>query len=67
MKHPNVKGPLLALLLVLLLTHPLVRIADKVDRLIGVPVLYLYFFGVWLLLIVVIYRAHGRSRSGGHG
>lgn len=43
----------LGILLALLLVYPLVTIADRQALYLGVPVLYWYVFGVWILVIIL--------------
>jgi hypothetical protein len=53
----DLKGQRLAALAVLgwlLLTQPLLSIVDHPARIFGVPVLYAWIFGVWMLLIVLM-------------
>ncbi|MBK6871781.1 MAG: hypothetical protein IPJ14_01025 [Kineosporiaceae bacterium] len=38
----------------LLLNYPLLSVADHEHRVFGVPVLWLYLFGVWSVLILVL-------------
>ena len=38
----------------LLLFSPVVKIFDRQELWFGLPVLYLYLFGIWLLLIVAM-------------
>lgn len=40
-------------LFVLLLTYPLLGIFDQEQRLLGIPVLYLYVLGVWVVLVAL--------------
>ncbi len=46
----------------LVLNYPLMKLASSEGTLLGVPVLYLYLFGLWAVLIgvmaVVIERRH---------
>lgn len=44
----------LFLLGALLFTPPFLGIFNQPDRILGIPVLYLYLFGAWLLLIVIL-------------
>lgn len=39
---------------VLLLFSPLIALPDRPQLLFGLPLLYLYLFGVWLLLILAM-------------
>jgi hypothetical protein len=54
----------LAILGWLLLTQPLLSIADRVARVLGIPVLYAWMFGVWALLIVAMAVVLERGRHG---
>lgn len=42
------------ILFLLLLNYPLLRIFDKQQLWMGMPVLYFYLFFVWLILIVAV-------------
>lgn len=42
-------------LLFLLLNYPLISLFNQPRRIMGVPVLYAYLFGVWMLFIVVLF------------
>jgi hypothetical protein len=60
----------LFLLAVLLLSPPLISIVDEPSKVAGLPVLYLYLFAVWALLIIMLAlvsefsgRAHGGSEG----
>ena len=50
------KGKMLILFICagLALSYPLLNVADKKELLWGFPKLYLYLFGVWALIIVLI-------------
>lgn len=57
MYKPNAKGQrLVALFLLgnLLFNYPLLALFNRADSLWGIPVLYLYVFGAWALLIVLL-------------
>ncbi|HEY0846062.1 MAG TPA: hypothetical protein VGE12_11900 [Noviherbaspirillum sp.] len=57
MNKPNVKGQrLIALFLLgnLLFNYPLLALFNRPDTLFGIPVLFLYVFGAWILLIVLL-------------
>ena len=46
------RGPLVALLAgLLLLSYPLVNVPNRPVLAAGIPLLYLYLFGLWLVLI----------------
>jgi hypothetical protein len=46
--------PLIGLLLLVVLNYPLLSIVNTPRRVMGIPVLYLYVFGWWLLVIIVV-------------
>jgi hypothetical protein len=53
----DLRGQRLAALAVfgwLLLTQPLLSIADRAALVLGVPVLYAWMFGIWALLILLM-------------
>lgn len=50
-----------ALLGFLLLNYPLLALFDSSRLVLGVPALYLYIFGAWALLIVIMAAIVGRS------
>ena len=57
MNKPNVKGQrLIALFLLgnLLFNYPLLALFNRAETLLGVPVLYVYVFGAWALLIALL-------------
>lgn len=57
MNKPNVKGQrLIALFLLgnLLFNYPLLALFNKPDTLGAIPVLYLYVFGAWAVLIALL-------------
>lgn len=57
----SAKLTLLFILGVLLLNFPVLAIFNRATTLAGVPVLYLYLFGVWVALIGAVFvlaRAH---------
>lgn len=50
-----------------LLNFPMLGLFEKAARVLGLPVLYAYIYGVWLLLIVVmaiVIERHGDPRPG---
>lgn len=51
----NAKLTLLFILGVLLLNFPVLAIFNRATTLAGVPVLYLYLFGVWVALIGAVF------------
>jgi hypothetical protein len=59
MSKPNAKGQrLVALFLLgnLLFNYPLLALFNRPDAVLGIPILYLYVFGAWGLLIVLLAR-----------
>lgn len=57
MYKPNVKGQRLAALFLLgnlLFNYPLLALFNRSDSVLGVPVLYVYVFGAWALLIALL-------------
>lgn len=57
MNKPNVKGPRLAALFLLgnlLFNYPLLALFNRPETLRGVPLLYIYVFGAWALLIALL-------------
>lgn len=57
MNKPNVKGQrLFALFLLgnLLFNYPLLALFNRADTVAGIPVLFLYVFGAWAVLIVLL-------------
>jgi len=66
MIRPSIKGPrLVALFLLgfLLLNYPLLHLFAGPGRLFGVPLLYLYIFAVWALLIALMALVVERNRD----
>lgn len=54
MNKPNVKGQRLVALFLLgnmLFNYPMLALFNRHDSMAGIPVLYLYVFGAWVLLI----------------
>jgi hypothetical protein len=51
----NQKLILFSIMLLLLLSYPMITVANKVALAYGFPVLYLYIFIVWITAIVVTY------------
>jgi hypothetical protein len=45
-----------------LLSYPLLSLADRPRLVAGIPLLYLYLFGVWALLIALLALLERRSR-----
>lgn len=57
MNKPNAKGQRLAALFLLgnlLFNYPLLALFNRADSAFGVPVLYLYVFGAWAVLIALL-------------
>jgi hypothetical protein len=65
MKQSNVKNQRLAalfLLGVLLFNYPLLALFNRATLVAGVPLLYVYIFGAWALLIGLLALAVERNR-----
>jgi hypothetical protein len=56
---------MLSVLFMLLLNVPILTIANRPERVAGIPVLYLYVFGVWAVLIGCIGWLIHRSQTPG--
>lgn len=57
MNKPNIKGQRLAALFLLgnlLFNYPLLALFNRPDTVLGIPVLYAYVFGAWVLLIALL-------------
>lgn len=66
MRKPSLTGQRLAALFLLgflLLNYPLLSLFTGTRIWLGIPVLYLYIFGVWTALIALIAIAIERSKS----
>jgi len=66
MRKPSLTGQRLAALFLmgfLLLNYPLLSLSAGSQTWLGVPVLYLYIFGVWAVLIALIAIAIERGKS----
>jgi len=66
MNRPGIKGPrLVALFLLgfLLLNFPLLDLFAGSGRILGIPLLYAYLFGVWALLIGLMALVVERHRD----
>jgi hypothetical protein len=64
MKPPNARGPrLVALFLIgaMLFNYPLIALFDRTVTALGIPVLYLYIFCAWALLIGLLALVIERS------
>lgn len=57
------KLTLFSVLLLALFTYPFVSIANKFAMVAGIPVLFLYIFGVWIVAIVVLYSIVERKQK----
>ena len=48
----------------LLFDHPLISLFDRPTLVLGIPLLYAYIFGVWMLLIILVaWIASSNSRQ----
>ncbi len=58
MKRASFAGKLFftSLVFLVLLNYPLIQIVNKPVLLGGIPLLYLYIFIVWILMILALYR-----------
>lgn len=57
----------LSLLLLLLFTFPMITVANKPVKIGGIPLLFIYFFMVWIAGIILLYRyAERKNHSGPH-
>ena len=54
---------LLAVLLLVLLVYPVIAAASKSMLVMGIPVLYLYIFGVWGTGIFLLFRLTGSKKN----
>jgi hypothetical protein len=57
MTKPNVKGQRLAALFLLgnlLFNYPFLALFNRPESVLGIPLLYLYVFGAWALLIALL-------------
>lgn len=53
---------LLGILAVLLFNFPLLSLPNKISLIFGIPQLYVYVFGVWfILLLLVFFIVEGKS------
>jgi Ca2+/Na+ antiporter len=55
-KRNNQKLIFLAILLLVLLSYPFISLSNKAQLLFGIPMLYLYIFIVWIIIIIISYR-----------
>ena len=46
----------------LLFNFPILALFNRADEVVGIPLLYIYIFGVWLLLIVFMALAAERRK-----
>ncbi|ARN76880.1 hypothetical protein BST97_02055 [Nonlabens spongiae] len=54
-KRHQQKLVILSIGLVFALNLPLLFMFNEVDAVMGIPLMYLYIFGVWLLSIIITY------------
>ncbi len=47
-----------------LFNYPILSLVNRDSLLFGIPVLYLYLFGVWAVLILLIARVTGSAKPG---
>ena len=59
----NAKLTLLFFVAMLLFNFPIIGIFGKNQLVFGLPVLYLYIFSVWLLLIALVYLLFRKPRK----
>jgi hypothetical protein len=55
--RPGIKGPRLVaifLLGLLLLNYPLLKLFERPGEILGIPLLYVYVFAAWALVIVLM-------------
>jgi hypothetical protein len=55
-KTNNQKLIFLGILMLILLSYPFISVANKAQLLFGIPMLYLYIFIVWIIIIIILYR-----------
>lgn len=48
---------------ILLLNFPFLLVYNHAEKVLGIPILFLTIFGLWLLLIVLVYWIIHRSRQ----
>jgi hypothetical protein len=66
MRKPSLTGQRLAALFLLgflLLNYPLLSLSSGNQTWLGIPVLYLYIFGIWTALIMLIALVIERGKS----
>lgn len=57
MNKPNIKSQRLVTLFLLgnlLFNYPLLALFNRPDTIFGIPVLYAYVFGAWIVLIILL-------------
>lgn len=54
---------MLAALLLILMIYPVIAAASKPLLVLGIPVLYLYIFGVWAVFIFLLFRLSGNKKN----
>jgi Ca2+/Na+ antiporter len=62
-KRNNQKLIFLAILLLVLLSYPFISLTNKAQLLFGIPMLYLYIFIVWIIIIIISYRIVERKQK----
>jgi Ca2+/Na+ antiporter len=55
-KSNNQKLIFLGILMLIMLSYPFISLANKAQLLFGIPMLYLYIFIVWIIIIIILYR-----------
>jgi len=54
---------MLSALLLILMIYPVIAAASKPLLVLGIPVLYLYIFGVWAVFIFLLFRLSGNKKN----
>ena len=54
-KTKNQKLIFLSILVLVLLSYPFISLANRALLLLGIPLLYLYIFFVWIITIIILY------------
>jgi hypothetical protein len=55
-KKKNQNLIFLSILMLIMLSYPLISLANKMQLLFGIPMLYLYIFVVWVTVIIISIR-----------
>jgi predicted acyltransferase len=55
---------LLGILLLVLLSYPIITAVSKPILIMGMPLLFLYIFSVWVTVVVVLYRSAHKKHTG---